>query len=216
MDKPSNLFFLVAGVLSPVAVILSVGAGVFNYFPADLWFSQIIQSFADPGLTVFLKDLSWVFGDWHAAMLVIPVGLLIWWKAGFAEGLMVLLAGLISLIDEGLKLAVNRPRPTPELVNVMMSYYGSSFPSGHTFFAVMFLGVLTYLFFSHVRSTTWRVIILILAILIILLVGFARIYLGLHWASDILGGLVYGGLFLFLLIGMIPIIKSRNTFVKTG
>jgi membrane-associated phospholipid phosphatase len=194
---------------------LSVGAGVFDYFPADLWFSQTIQSLANPGLTVFLKGLSWIFGDWHAAILVIPVGLLIWWKAGFAEGLMVLLAGLISLIDEGLKIAVNRPRPTPDLVNVMMQYHGNGFPSGHVFFAVLFLGILNYLFFSHVKNTHWRLIVLVLAILLVLLIGFSRIYLGLHWASDILGGMVYGGLFLFLLMGLAPLFISKNKPANT-
>jgi undecaprenyl-diphosphatase len=215
MNKSANLFILIAGLLAPVAIILSIGAGVFNYFPGDLWFSKNIQSLANPGLTVFMKGLSWILGGWHAAILVIPFWLLVWWKAGLAESLLVPLTGLISLINDGLKIVINRPRPAPELVNVMMPYDGNSFPSGHTFFAVMFLGILTYLFFSHVKRTLWRVTVLVLAVLIVLLIGFARIYLGLHWASDILGGLVYGGLFLFLLIGLAPVIKSRNIPAKT-
>jgi undecaprenyl-diphosphatase len=210
MNKSSNILILIAGLFAPVAIILSVGAGIFNYFPGDLWFSRTIQSTANPGLTVFLKGVSWIFGDWHAVILVIPAWLLVWWKAGFTEGLLVPLASIISLINEGLKIAVARPRPAPELVDVMMPYRGSSFPSGHTFFAVMFLGILTFLFFSHVKTTAWRVTALISAILIILIIAFARIYLGLHWASDILGGMVYGGLFLLLLIGLSPVIKSNN------
>ena len=90
----------------------------------------------------------------------------------------------------------------------MMIYHGSSFPSGHAFFAVMFLGILAYLFFSHVKKNGWRMVALVIVILIILLIAFSRIYLGLHWASDALGGWVYGGLFLCLLIGLSPTIKS--------
>jgi membrane-associated phospholipid phosphatase len=213
MNKSSNLFILIAGLLAPVAIILSVGAGVFNYFPGDLWISHTVQSVANPGLTAFLKGVSWIFGDWHAALLVVPVCLLVWWKAGFWDGWLVALAGLISLINGGLKIVIDRPRPSPELVNVLMPYHGSGFPSGHLFFSVLFLGILTYLFFSHVKNTFGRVIVLVLMILIMLLVGFSRLYLGLHWASDLLGGMVYGGLFLFLLIGLAPALKPA---VKTA
>lgn len=210
MNKSSNIFILISGLLAPVAIVLSVSAGIFNYFPGDAWFSQTIQSFTDPGLTAFLKGVSWIFGDWHAVILVIPAWLLVWWKVGLIEGLLIPLASLISLINEGLKIAVARPRPAPELVNVMIYYHDSGFPSGHAFFAVMFLGILTFLLFRHVKITLWRSIALILAILIFLLIAFARIYLGLHWASDILGGMIYGGLFLFLLIGLAPTIESKN------
>jgi undecaprenyl-diphosphatase len=89
----------------------------------------------------------------------------------------------------------------------MLPYHGYGFPSGHVFFAVMFLGILTYLFFNHFQNNFWRVTVIVIGILIILCISFARIYLGLHWASDVLGGLVYGGLFLCLLIGLAPSTK---------
>ena len=109
MNKSSNFCILIGGLLAPVAIILSVGAGIFHYFPGDVWLSQTVQSVANPALTVFMKGVSWIFGDWHTAILVIPVWLVVWWKAGFAEGLLVPLAGLISLINKGLKIAVDRP-----------------------------------------------------------------------------------------------------------
>ena len=214
MNKNPKHFILIGFLFALVAIILSVGAGVFNYFPGDLWFSKNIQSFTNPQLTVFSKGLSWIFGDWHTVILIIPVWLLVWWKTSFMEGLLVPLSGLISLINDGLKMVIGRPRPAPELVNVMIPYHSSSFPSGHTFFAVMFLGVLTFLFFSHFKRIVWRVIVLITAILFIMLIGFTRIYLGLHWASDILGGLVWGGMFLFILIGLVTKAKAGASQIR--
>jgi membrane-associated phospholipid phosphatase len=216
MNKSSNILILISGLLAPAAAILSVCAGVFDYFPGDLWMSQTVQSLANPGLTGFFKGVSWIFGDWHVIILVIPAWLLVWWKAGFTEGLLVPLASIISVTNEGLKIVIARPRPAPDLVNVMMPYHSSSFPSGHIFFAVMFIGILTFLFFKHIKTTVWRGTILTSVILIILIIALARIYLGLHWASDILGGLVYGLLLLFLLIELAPGIISKNLPSKTN
>jgi membrane-associated phospholipid phosphatase len=214
MNKSSNILILIAGLLAPVAILLSVGAGIFNYFPCDLWLSHIIQSTINPGLTVFLTGVSWIFGDWHVVILVIPVWLLVWWRAGFTESSLVPLASLISLFNVGLKIIIARPRPSPEMVNVLMPYHGSSFPSGHLFFAVMFLGILAYVFLNHEHRTFWRGTVIVSTILIVLLIGFARIYLGLHWASDVLGGLFYGIIFLCLLIRLAPTIKSSISRIK--
>ncbi len=210
MNKSSAILILIAGLLTPVAVILSAAAGAFNYFPGDLGISQTIQSLTNPGLTIFLKAVSWIFGDWQALILIIPAWLLIWWKAGFTEGLLVPSASLVSLVSEGLKIIIARPRPSPDMVNVMVTYPGNSFPSGHIFFAVMFLGILTFILFKHINSTVWRATLVTTAILVILIIAFSRIYLGVHWASDILGGMVYGLLFLFLLAGLTVTIKSRK------
>ncbi len=208
MKNSSNILIFIAGLLAPIALILSIGANIFNYFPGDLWLSHTIQSFVNPALTTFLTGVSWIFGDLHAVVLVIPVWLLVWWRAGLTESLLVPLASLISLINVGLKIMIARPRPSPEEVNVLMQYHGSSFPSGHLFFAVMFVGILTYLYFSHVQRTACRILVLIVDILIVFTVAYSRVYLGMHWASDIIGGIVYGCLFLFLLIGLSPLIKS--------
>jgi len=214
MNKSSNLFILIAGLLAPVALILSAGAVTFNYFPGDLWFSHTAQLLVNPALTAFCKGLSWIFGDWRTIILAILAWLLVWKKTDFSESFLVLLAGAISLINGGLKAVIDRPRPAPDLVQVLMHYSGNSFPSGHAFFTVLFLGILTYLFFIHVKRTFWRAAVLTLAILIVLMICFARVYLGLHWFSDVLGGAVYGGFFLFLLIGLAPVIKFKTQKTK--
>jgi undecaprenyl-diphosphatase len=63
-----------------------------------------------------------------------------------------------------------------------------SFPSGHAFFAASFLGGLAVLISGRVRSTGLRMAVWVVALALILLVGFSRVYLGVHYPSDVFAG----------------------------
>jgi undecaprenyl-diphosphatase len=158
---------------------------------------------------------SLLFGDWHAVLLVIVAGMLVWWQLGRLEGILIPVAGLISLINYVFKIVINRPRPSPDVVRVLISEQGKTFPSGHTFFATIFLGILAYLFFTHLKRRSLRVLSLVIFVMLILLVGISRVYLGAHWPSDVIGGYIVGGLFLALLIWGYEWwktrLKARNT-----
>ncbi len=85
---------------------------------------------------------------------------------------------------------VGRHRP-------VFSYYieylpGPGFPSGHAMTAVLFYGLIAYLLLPHLKSRGWRILAFVDAILIALLVGFSRIFIGLHFPTDILGGYAIG------------------------
>lgn len=77
---------------------------------------------------------------------------------------------------------------------------GFAFPSGHTAQAVVTYGALAYLLGSVIRSWPGRVVIWTLAVLVSLVVGFTRIYLGVHWMSDVLAGLALGTAWLAFVI----------------
>jgi undecaprenyl-diphosphatase len=116
------------------------------------------------------------------------------------EAFTLLLAALAFFGMETLGNFVARPRPSPELVHVSQNLMGNSFPSGHVFGAVVYYGLL--IGFGW-RRTRWAPIKLLLAAAAAFTVGmaaFARIYLGVHWASDVLGGLLLGGTALAVLL----------------
>ena len=156
-----------------------------------------------------LWSISYATGEWRAAVLVIIGGIVVWRCLGRLEGSLIPLAGLITFINDALKIAINRPRPTQDLVTIYLPETGKSFPSGHAFFAVLVLGMLTYLSITHMSKPGLRILTLSVFLVLVLLVGASRIYLGAHWTSDVVGGYIVGGWFLVTLIWLYQILKPR-------
>lgn len=191
---------ILASSLATIAIALSIYARWMPLFPRDIQLVILLQSYASEPLTALMVWISRLFEDWYAALLVILAGLLVWWKMGRLPGIMVYLAGLLSLFNMLWKEAVSRPRPSAEQVNIIGVNHGNGFPSGHSFFAVIFLGFLAYLVVVKINNRPLKAISLTILFALILLVGFSRMYLGAHWPSDVLGGYVSGSLFLVLLV----------------
>ncbi len=201
MKKPSDRrYILLAVILGLATTGLCLAANRLSTFPGDLGLTLDLQSFNNAAFADICKGLAWAFGDWHAALLVFPAGLLVGWRFDRRAGLAVWVAGFISLANEGLKHAVGRPRPLPSELKILVEESGSAFPSGHAFFATVFVGFLAYLLFTRLTNPLARVCSLVLLIALILLVGISRVYVGVHWPSDVIGGYVAGGFFLTLLI----------------
>ena len=157
-------------------------------FRLDLEINAYTIGTASPGLTTvsgIITDLGNIF---LVVTLAIVVGILLfirkhWWRL-VALFLAVGVGQALVLI---LKVVSQRPRPKTE-----MFVFGSSLPSGHVFSATVIYGFCIYLTFSFVRSATLKWIVSTLLALLILLVGFSRVYLGVHWLSDTLAGYATG------------------------
>ena len=116
-------------------------------------------------------------------------------EAGF-----VLLASASSIITATVKAIIARPRPASELVRVDSIIGGHSFPSGHTLFYVTFFGFLGYLAYALMKPGRLRTALLWTCGLLVLLVGPSRIWLGHHWASDVLASYALGLAYLVFLV----------------
>lgn len=126
--------------------------------------------------------------------LATPVAMLAMWlvAALFAPGRRPGVAiganlGAAFALNQLLKLVAQRPRP--EAVAIV-SVSGYSFPSGHTMVATAFFGLLIYLLWRSGRGRAQRWALSCLLGLLVLSVGVSRIYLGAHYASDVLAGLL--------------------------
>lgn len=91
----------------------------------------------------------------------------------------------IVVINQLLKNIVQRPRPEGYR---LVSEIGYSFPSGHSMVAAAFYGFLAWLAWHYEKEKASQIIYFVVFGLLAIMVGFSRIYLGVHYASDVLGG----------------------------
>lgn len=143
------------------------------------------HQFASPHMTQLMIAVSLLGYSFLIFALIIAFmffARLRWLRA--AVWLAVTMGGAL-LLDIALKHAYHRQRPTAFFGTEPGSY---SFPSGHALFSLCFYGVLAGLLSARIKSLLWRTIIWITAVTLIIAIGFSRIYLGVHYPSDVLAG----------------------------
>ena len=91
-------------------------------------------------------------------------------------------------------------RPRPEEVLHLIQQGGFSFPSGHAMTGLVFYGLVLYFLLGSIKKSSTRKVLLAVGLIYILFVGFSRIYLGVHYPSDVLAGWCLGGLQLMLIL----------------
>jgi len=119
--------------------------------------------------------------------------------------LTVALSNLLLLF--GLKFFFDRPRP---LIPLLKHVPGLSFPSGHAFMSLTFFGIIIYVIYRDVANKWVKWISIFLLIVMIFLVGLSRVYLRVHYASDVIGGYCFGVLTLIILFVMLGQIERYN------
>jgi undecaprenyl-diphosphatase len=103
-----------------------------------------------------------------------------------------------------LKVIFQRPRPKTD-----MYVFSYSFPSGHVFSATVIYGFCIYLTFRFIKNATVKWMVSALLALLILLIGFSRVYLGVHWLSDVLAGYATGFAWLLFSIFFAKAVSDR-------
>jgi len=151
----------------------------------DMGVRMWVHGFASPAVTSFMKFVTELGspGLFAAFVVAIIVFLVKGWKRA-AVWLVISLAGA-SVLSVALKYGFHRPRPVPFFGVAPHSY---SFPSGHSLFSLCFYGTLAGLINARVRSLWLRIVVWIAAALLVLSIGLSRIYLGVHYPSDVVAG----------------------------
>jgi undecaprenyl-diphosphatase len=142
-------------------------------------------------------------------LILVPLGALIFWlkKQRTVAIIWVLIGAGVGFCNSQLKHHFDRDRPP--FKDRWVYEDNESFPSGHSSGSMALFGLLGYLM---VRATTsWRIRVLIIVgtALLILAVGFSRIYLGAHYFSDVIGGYLLGTVWLLLGIGLLECTPAR-------
>jgi len=162
----------------------------------DTQITGYIHSLISPVMTQFMKIISNTGGNW---IFLAIVGLVLsyflyrqkqhFWDAALVQ--ICLWGGF--LFNYGLKYIFKRERPTLER---LVEATGFSFPSGHSMVSFAFYGLLFYLVYINLPRTWLRTVLMLLIGAFIILVGVSRIYLGVHYPSDVVAGFAAGGAWL--------------------
>lgn len=112
------------------------------------------------------------------------------------------------LFSQIIKLIIQRPRP----IDIsLVDHVGYSYPSGHSLVSMAYFGFITYLIFKNVDNKFFRYFFTVISIILIIAIGFSRIYLGVHYFSDVFGGFL---LAIFFLLNFINITNKGDDLCK--
>ena len=205
------VLFQVTLILVAVAFgVLTFLVKTMPFFAIDLHITKTVQLVNFPTFVLLMSLISW---PGFSPQAVIIAGVIILLIFGFGlhwEAVMAFLALVFSTaINVLVKDLIQRPRPLPDLVNVYATITGYSFPSGHVMYYLCFFGFIWFLAFSLLKPSLKRGLLLVFFGALVVLVGLSRIYLGEHWASDVIGSYLLGTLTLVAIIQLYRWGKTR-------
>jgi membrane-associated phospholipid phosphatase len=178
----------------------------------EIAISRELQEEKHPVLTAYMQFVSWFGYNQTAIPTILLTALLFSLFSYWREALFTLLTSLASVINSGLKLLIDRPRPTADVVEIYSTLQTNSFPSGHVVHYVVFFGfLLIVLYRLHRLNTYLRLVLALFFVLLIFSVPFSRMYLGAHWFIDVLAGFFLG---LILLSGLLYFYFPANKRVE--
>jgi membrane-associated phospholipid phosphatase len=143
-----------------------------------------------------LSSIMWGASVYGAPVRLSPLGLLaagVFLYRGWRRGALLVVVTLAGAwaVDTGLKLLYGRARP-----EAFFDYYPApesySFPSGHALFSVCFFGGLAVLLTHRLNGRLVQTAVWLVALVLILLIGASRVYLGVHYPTDVVGGYAMG------------------------
>lgn len=159
-----------------------------------------VHGFATPMLTEVMRGLSWIGSPFALAPAVALAAGFMWWQELKDDAVLVAVAAIGGVaLDEVMKLHFRRLRP--EVPWAFVHEHSFSFPSGHSVLAIVMYGVIVYKTQDKLRSKWAKAALMVVAFLMVAGIGVSRVYLGVHYPSDVAGGYFVGAVWLAAVIG---------------
>ena len=190
----------IINIFLPTSIFLLIGIMVRSGSEAIL-FDSIILDFihrsSKPMLTGIMKIISFIGSAYFLVPFMIIVSFILIYKKRFYGLKLLILSSLGSyLLNIGLKFVFNRSRPFDYF---LVEQGGLSYPSGHSMVTMAFYMTIVYLLEKNIKDKKHGKILKASAILMIILMGLSRLYLGVHWPTDIIGGYLMGYVFYYII-----------------
>ncbi len=207
-------------VLVGLLFVLFFALAVAARTPSLLHFDTAITREIQEGHTTPLDFLAYFFttlGNGITMTLLCIGAAVVLYKAGRPKASWFSILTLLGLpLNLLLKLIVHRPRPSSDLVRILLPEPGLSFPSGHAMGSVIVYGFLAYLAWSYIgdpgRRRFWTAVLALAPIGISL----SRIYIGVHWFSDVIGAWLFGLIVLFIFVDLYHLTGAKERMAHTG
>lgn len=206
--RPQLVFGLTAGAGLAVICLAAAGSGEAveavtagdGMALVDHSVTAFVVAHRSGELTAVMRAVSTAGGPLIVTIVAAAVGLLAGvvrrtWSPVLVAGVTLAGTGILTLV---LKVLLSRPRPP--LHDALAAADGYAFPSGHAATAAAAFGVLAYLVAAGLRPRAARIAVWAAAAMLTMLVGFSRVYLGVHWTTDVLGGWAFGVLWLAIVL----------------
>lgn len=158
-------------------------------------YSFITNNIMNDGLTLILKAITELGG----VAFTVLAGVLIFMFCKKNRWFITIDLVGVTLVNQVIKHIIRRPRPN---VLRLVEESGYSFPSGHSMVSMAFYGIIIYLVYKNVSNKYLKWILIILLSLLILSIGFSRIYVGVHYFTDVAGGFLLGLAYLIIYINI--------------
>ncbi len=176
---------------------------------ADLRIVSLIQLFRVPSLDRAMILITYL-GNWQvvlvgSALFIAYLAVLRRWSWIAALCISVLGAQLVVWAVKSLF-----QRPRPDLTNALVPAHGPSFPSGHAFVAFAFYGLLAWFAIEASTSRWLKAVIGMVALVVVAILGFSRIYVGVHWPSDVLASYALGAAWLTAVATIFGVHRRRS------
>ncbi|ARD49682.1 hypothetical protein SporoP37_08610 [Sporosarcina sp. P37] len=196
--------------LLSVWIICTIFTGLFAFIARAIHLHTInsfdepiidfVQGAEAPWLTSVMKMFTTIGSTSAVAFIsLMALGLLLWKKHRAQAMLFIAVIAGTGILNQVLKFIFKRQRPD---FNRLIEIGGYSFPSGHTMMAFSLYTILAYIVWRNLMHSWTRVVIPLAAGVMIVMIAVSRIYLGVHFPSDIVGGVLASALWLIASIAM--------------
>jgi undecaprenyl-diphosphatase len=182
-----------------ISLLCAIGFGLIALLVSDKKIAQFdstiiaaVQGFESPGLTSIMKFFTFIGSGTQVAIIALLV-LFFLFKVLHHRRELILFIWVVlgsTILNEILKAIFHRARPT---IHRIVEANGFSFPSGHSMAAFSLYGIIAFLLWRHISTSLGRGLLIIFSIFMIIMIGVSRIYLGVHYPSDVLGGFLASG-----------------------
>lgn len=167
-----------------------------------------VYNLRNPRLTEIMKNMT-NLGAWPILAMTAVIIVFLVWKKHQKEAVLFLTVLVMGLaINMSLKVLIQRPRPNLAPLIVESSY---SYPSGHAMNSFVFYGMIAFYVYRFTRNKRASLVIGTVCAMLVLMIGFSRVYLGVHYPTDVLAGYIAGGAWF---VTAILIEKSETWLVR--